>query len=195
VPPDTHRSTLTLDRIVDTALDLIDRAGLETLSMRKLGAALGVEAMALYHHIGSKERLLDAVAERLDGEIADTLETSGDWLSSLRQLARGCRAVARRHPTAVPLLAQCEAGAKTYLYVVNERLRAAGFEPVLAALILHVVDCYATGAALAEGVRAQGGTEGQGAADEIFETGLALVLDRLRSLPMQVSARARAGAD
>jgi AcrR family transcriptional regulator len=189
VSPGLPRSTLTRDRIVDTALDLIDQAGLDALSMRKLGAALGVEAMALYHHIGSKERLLGAVTERLDREIADSLETSGDWLASLRQLAHGCRAVARRHPTAVPLLGQCEAGAKTYLYIVKERLRAAGFEPVLAALILHVIDCYAMGAALAEGVRAQGGTEGPGAADEIFETGLALVLDRLRVLPTQVSAR------
>jgi TetR/AcrR family transcriptional regulator, tetracycline repressor protein len=189
VPPDQQRSTLTLERITDAALDLIDRAGLEGLSMRKLGAVLGVEAMALYHHIRSKERLLAAVAERLDGEIADTLGTPGDWLAGLRQMARGCRAVARQHPTAIPLLARREADAKTYLYVVNERLRAAGFDPVLAALILHVVDCYAIGAALAEGVRAQSGTETPGGADEMFETGLALVLDRLRALPTQVSAR------
>lgn len=189
MPPDPQRSTLTLERIVDAALDLIDRAGLDGLSMRKLGAALGVEAMALYHHVGSKERLLGAVAQRLDQEIADTLDTPGDWLGALRQMARGCRAVARRHPTAVPLLAQCEAGGKTYLYIVNERLRAAGFDPVLVTLILHVVDCYAIGAALVEGVRAQGRAETPGTADEIFETGLALVLDRLRALPTQVSGR------
>lgn len=189
MPPDPERSTLTLERIVDTALDLIDRAGLDALSMRKLGAALGVEAMALYHHIGSKERLLRAVAERLDREIADTLEKPGDWLAVLRQMARACRAAARRHPAAVPLLAQIEAGGKVYLYVVNERLRAAGVDPLLGALILHVVDCYAMGASLAESVRARGGTATAGAADEIFETGLALVLDRLRALPMQVAAR------
>lgn len=191
MPPDPQRSTLTLERIVEAALDLIDRAGLDGLSMRKLGAALGVEAMALYHHVGSKERLLAAVAERLDLEITDTLATSGDWLGALRQMARGCRAVARRHPAAIPLLAQCAAGGKTYLYVVSERLRAAGVDPVLVTLILHVVDCYAIGAALAEGVRAQGGTEMPGTADEIFETGLALVLDRLRALPTQVPARTR----
>lgn len=156
--------------------------------MRKLGAALGVEAMALYHHVHSKERLLTAIAERLDQEIADTLDAPGDWLAALRQMARACRTIARRHPAAVPLLTQREAGAKTYLYVVNERLRAVGFDPVLTALILHVVDCYAMGAALAEGVRAQGGMAAPGA-DEIFETGLALVLDRLRALPTQMSAR------
>jgi TetR/AcrR family transcriptional regulator, tetracycline repressor protein len=189
VPPDPQRSTLTLERIVDAALDLIDRAGLDGLSMRKLGAALGVEAMALYHHVGSKERLLRAVAERLDREIADTLEKPSDWPAALRQMARAYRAVARRHPTAVPLLAQSEAGAKVYFYVVKERLRDAGIDPVLGALILHVVDCYAIGAAVAEGVRAQGGVEAPGAADEIFETGLALVVDRLRALPMQVAAR------
>jgi TetR/AcrR family transcriptional regulator, tetracycline repressor protein len=189
VPPDQQRSTLTLERIVGAAFDLIDRGGLEGLSMRKLGTALGVEAMALYHHVRSKERLLAAVAERLDREIADTLDTSGDWLAALRQMARACRAVARQHPTAIALLAQREADAKIYLYVVNDRLHAAGFDPVLTALILHVVDCYAMGAALAESVRAQGGTEAPGAADEIFETGLALVIDRIRALPTQVSAR------
>lgn len=189
MPPDPPRSTLTLERIVDAALDLIDRAGLDGLSMRKLGAALGVEAMALYHHVGSKERLLRAVTERLYREIADTLEELSDWPAALRQMARACRAVARRHPTAVPLLAQSEAGAKVYFYIVKEHLRAAGVDPVLGALILHVVDCYAIGAALAEGVRAQGGAEAPGAADEIFETGLALVVDRLRALPMQVAAR------
>ena len=157
--------------------------------MRKLGAALGVEAMALYHHVSSKERLLGAVAGRLDREIADTLDTPGDWPAALRQMARGCRAVVRRHPTAGPLLARCEAVGKTYLYIVSERLRAAGFDPVLVTLMLHVVDCYAMGAALVEGVRAQSGTEMPGAADEIFETGLALVLDRLRALPTQVAGR------
>ena len=189
MPPDRQRSTLTLERIVDAALDLIDRAGLDALSMRKLGAALGVEAMALYHHFRGKEQLLGAVAERLDEEVADTLDTAGDWLAGLRQMARGCRIVARRHPTAVPLLAQREPGEKAYLYVVSERLHAAGVDPVLATLILHVVDCYAMGAALSESVRVQSGTVLPAAADEIFETGLALVLDRLRALPTQVSVR------
>ena len=189
MPPDQPRSTLTLERIVDATLDLINRAGLDGLSMRKLGASLGVEAMALYHHVRSKDRLLAAIAERLDREIAGRLEAPADWLAGLRQMARGCRAVARQHPAAIPLLAQREAGAKTYLYVVNQRLRAAGVDPVLAALILHVVDCYAMGAALAEGVRARGGSEAPSPADEIFETGLALVLDRLRVLPKQVSMR------
>jgi AcrR family transcriptional regulator len=157
--------------------------------MRKLGAALGVEAMALYHHVDSKERLLAAIAERLDRQIADALDTPDDWLATLRQMARACRAVAGEHPNAILLLAQRDAGKKIYLYVVSERLSSAGFELVLTALILHVVDCYAMGAALAEGVRAQGGTEAPRAADEIFETGLALVLDRLRALPTQVSGR------
>src|SRR5215469_8858987 len=78
VKREPSRSTLTRDRIVDAALDVIDRAGLDGLSMRKLGAALGVEAMALYHHVGSKERLLEAVVERLMSEL-DPGE-SADWL-------------------------------------------------------------------------------------------------------------------
>ena len=90
------RSTLTRDRIVDAALDVIDRAGLDGLSMRKLGAELGVEAMALYHHVGSKERLLEAVVERLMSELDTDPGESADWLGVLRNMARAYRALARR---------------------------------------------------------------------------------------------------
>jgi AcrR family transcriptional regulator len=186
---DASRSTLTRECIVDVALDLVDRAGLEGLSMRKLGAALRVEAMALYHHFGSKERLLEAVVERLMAELGTASDEGADWLGVLRSMAHAYRALARRHPRAFTLLIRSDPLVKTHLDAVRATLSAAGFDPVLSALILHVVDCYATGAALAEAIRAAGGTEPASAADEIFETGLALVLDRLRALPRQVSAR------
>src|SRR3954453_13520802 len=63
------RAPLTRDRILRAALVLIDRDGLDALTMRALGAALGVEGMALYRHVGSKERLLDGIAELLVSEL------------------------------------------------------------------------------------------------------------------------------
>jgi len=157
--------------------------------MRKLGTALGVEAMALYHHFGSKERLLEAVAERLIDDMGIDAQEGADWLGGLRDATRAYRALARRHPYAFTLLTRPGPAAKAYLEAVRPTLAAAGFDPVLSALILHVADCYATGAALAEAVRAAGGIESPAGADDIFETGLALVLDRLRALSTQVSGR------
>ena len=77
--PAARRAKLSRDRLAAAALALIDRDGLEACSTRKLGAALGVEAMAIYHHFPSKERLLDAVAERLLAEMA-LPPPDGDWI-------------------------------------------------------------------------------------------------------------------
>lgn len=60
---------LTRERIVRTALGLVDRDGPKALSMRRLGAALGVDPMAVYHHLPNKEALLDAIVEAVMGEI------------------------------------------------------------------------------------------------------------------------------
>jgi len=51
------------EQIVKTALDLVDRAGLKALSMRRLGAELGVDPMAIYYHVPNKQALLDAIVE------------------------------------------------------------------------------------------------------------------------------------
>ncbi len=60
---------LTRERIVGAALDIVDRGGLSALSMRRLGAALGVDPMAVYYYVPNKEALLDAVVEAVMSEI------------------------------------------------------------------------------------------------------------------------------
>ena len=67
----TERAPLNRALIAETALSLIDERGLDQLSMRKLGAELGVEAMSLYNHVDNKDDLLDAVADRLYEHILD----------------------------------------------------------------------------------------------------------------------------
>ncbi len=67
----TERAPLNRALIAETALSLIDERGLDQLSMRKLGAELGVEAMSLYNHVDNKDDLLDAVADRLYERILD----------------------------------------------------------------------------------------------------------------------------
>jgi len=108
---------LSRERVLASALDVVDRDGLAGLSMRKLGAELGVEAMALYRYAPSKEALLDGLVEEFSREVERDVERSPqpaqavtdpptpDWLSRLRHIALSTYGVALRHPHVVPLLA------------------------------------------------------------------------------------------
>ena len=102
-PTPARRAPLSRERIARAALELIDEEGLENCSMRRLGARLGVEAMALYHHFPSKGDLLDGVVDCLVEEIE--LPDSGTPLLRLRACIRSYRACAIRHPPAFVLLA------------------------------------------------------------------------------------------
>ena len=57
------RAPLTRELVLQTALGLADQGGLESLSMRKLGQELGVEAMAIYYHFANKDELLDGIVD------------------------------------------------------------------------------------------------------------------------------------
>lgn len=107
--PPSARVPLSRDRIVEAALTYIDANGLPGLTMRRLGVELGVEAMALYRYVPSKEDLLDAVVEHLVAGIrADevVLDAPRDgWQDFLQRLAHGVRRMALAHPKAFPLVA------------------------------------------------------------------------------------------
>ena len=53
-----QREKLSRDRIIDTALQIMDDEGLDAVSMRRVGRELGVEAMSLYHHVRDKDALI-----------------------------------------------------------------------------------------------------------------------------------------
>src|SRR5205085_2589537 len=78
------RLPLSRDRILRTALDLADESGIEALTMRKLGQALGFEAMSLYNHVTNKDDVLDGI---LDLVLAETEPPSpaGDWDAAVRR--------------------------------------------------------------------------------------------------------------
>jgi AcrR family transcriptional regulator len=63
------KEQLSRERIVATALAIVDEHGLDALSMRRLGAELGVDPMAVYYYVPNKEALLDAVVEAVMAEI------------------------------------------------------------------------------------------------------------------------------
>lgn len=108
-PPPSARVPLSRARIVSAALDFIDANGLPGLTMRRLGQQLGVEAMALYRYVPSKEELLDAVVEQLVADVRKddvVLDAPRDgWQDFLQRLAHGVRRVALAHPKAFPLVA------------------------------------------------------------------------------------------
>jgi AcrR family transcriptional regulator len=94
---------ITRDVVLAAALELIDRDGVEGLSMRRLARVLGRDPMILYRHAPNKAALLDGVAETVLAQLkVDPADP--DWAAQLRAVAHGYRALALAHPRVVPLL-------------------------------------------------------------------------------------------
>jgi AcrR family transcriptional regulator len=148
-----RRKPLSRERIVKAALRMIDKDGLDGLSMRRLGQALGVEAMALYHHFASKGALLDAVLEELVTESKLPPRGSMPPIERLRQFARGHRQMALRHPNAFILIPSrrfnTERSFAQYEEVL-EAFRDLGFDAALSARYFRSVGYFVSGAGLAD---------------------------------------------
>src|SRR5687767_2380809 len=99
-----RKQPLSRDGILDAAVDLLDRHGMEGLSMRRLGSALGVEAMSLYNHIPSKSALLDGIHERILMSL-DPPAHARSWQSFVRHQAHALHRALLAHPNAIPLFA------------------------------------------------------------------------------------------
>jgi TetR/AcrR family transcriptional regulator, tetracycline repressor protein len=154
VPTQPRRRTLTRDRVVDAALALVDREGIDALSMRRLGRALGVEGMALYTHVRDKADLLDAVAERIVGELDVEFDRSFPWQDRIRRAALAWAGLQARHPRAFPLVYRSGYPGNPVQLLTEEvldALRAGGFEPRAAALAYQTVVILIDSALLAGG--------------------------------------------
>ncbi len=103
------RPLLSREGILEMAIDFIDRHGLSNLTMRRLGAACGVEAMALYRYVHGRGDLLTGVVDHIiDRLYADQLAArrqEDGWQDYLLRLAHGVRAIALDHPEVFPLVA------------------------------------------------------------------------------------------
>ena len=146
------RIPLTRERVLHAAVALADASGSETLSMRKLGDALGVEAMSLYNHVANKEDLLDGMIDVVFAEI-DLPTGWADWRAAMRQRAISARRVLSRHGWAIGLMeSRSSPGRATLRHhdAVIGCLRDAGFSIELAAHAFSVLDSYIYGFALQE---------------------------------------------
>lgn len=94
---------LSRERALSAALELADKDGIASLSMRKLALELGVEAMSLYHHVANKDDILGGMVDLVFAEIE--LPAKGDdWKPAMRDRARSARAAMRRHPWAISIM-------------------------------------------------------------------------------------------
>src|SRR5436305_14136804 len=87
-----RRPPLTRGRVVATAVELADRDGIESISMRRLAPELDVEPMSLYTHVRNKGDLLDGMVDAVIAEIPINIDGT-DWKVSLRRMALAARGV------------------------------------------------------------------------------------------------------
>ncbi|MFJ1766716.1 TetR/AcrR family transcriptional regulator C-terminal domain-containing protein [Amycolatopsis sp. NPDC088138] len=117
--------SLNRGKVLDAALRLADEQGLAALSMRKVAAAVGVEAMSLYNHVANKGDLLDGLTARVFEEVT-VPDPSLPWESRVRSLAEGLYASFARHPVVVRALAAQDANPRSAgaLRVIDALLHA-----------------------------------------------------------------------
>ncbi|WP_326957212.1 TetR/AcrR family transcriptional regulator [Amycolatopsis sp. NBC_01286] len=117
--------SLNRGKVLDAALRLADEQGLAALSMRKVAAAVGVEAMSLYNHVSNKGDLLDGLTARVFEEV-DVPDPALPWESRVRLLADGLYASFARHPVVVRALAAQDANPRSAgaLRVIDALLHA-----------------------------------------------------------------------
>ena len=148
----TPRTPLSRERVVRAAIAFADEKGIESLTMRKLGEAVGVEAMSLYNHVANKSDLLDGMIDVVFSEIGLPSDED-DWKTAMRRRAISVRTVLSRHRWAVGLTeSRSSPGSATLRHhdAVIGCLRGAGFSVELTAHAFSALDSYIYGFALQE---------------------------------------------
>ena len=146
------RPPLTRERVLRAALTLADEIGIESLSMRRLGEALGVEAMSLYKHVAPKDDILDGIVDLVAGEI-ELPAVGGDWKRAMRRRAISAHEVLMRHPWATMLIvSRANVGPAMLRYVDRTIgcLREAGFTYPMADHAWNAIDNHVYGFTLSK---------------------------------------------
>jgi AcrR family transcriptional regulator len=145
------RPPLTRDRIVAAALGLADQAGLDAVTMRAVGAELGVEAMSLYKHVRDKSALLDGLVELVLDEV--DLPTTGAWPEQVRAFGHELRQAGLRHPNVFTLVVTRRIGSVAALRPLDAvigALREGGFDDAAAVRAFWFQLAFVTGAVLGQ---------------------------------------------
>jgi AcrR family transcriptional regulator len=146
------RLPLSRDRILRAALELVDEGGIEALTMRRLGQALGFEAMSLYNHVANKDDLIDGILDLVLDE-GDPPAAAGEWDAAVRESAISVHGALRRHPWAPGVLmapGRLRPARLRYMDSLLGRLREAGFPAETTYHAYHVLDGHIFGFSLWE---------------------------------------------
>jgi AcrR family transcriptional regulator len=154
-PPNTDRDvrpTLSEARVLDAAMRLADRIGIEKLTIRRLADELGVTPMAIYRYVPSKEAIVDGMVEAVFTEI-DLPPVEDDWKTAMRRRCVSLHEVLLRHPWAPPLMESRPSPGPALLHhhdAVLGCLRRGGLPLAWAAHAYAVLDSYVYGYAMQE---------------------------------------------
>jgi AcrR family transcriptional regulator len=143
----TRREPLSRARILGAALAIVDAEGLSAISMRRVGEALGVEAMSLYNHVPNKAAILDGVFEIILAELPPARQHP-TWKEALRERALALAGVLRAHPNALPLFANRPAvtpAAFEHMESALQTLQDAGMSPEHALAAFQILVAFVVG--------------------------------------------------
>jgi len=138
--------------VLSAAIGLADESGIESLSMRKLGQALGVEAMSLYNHVASKEEILNGIVDLVLDEF-ELPSPGADWKAALRRTAVSAYEVLVRHPWAASLVLSSTGVSQArlrYMESILGTLRRAGFSAAMTDHGYHALESHIMGFTLWE---------------------------------------------
>lgn len=176
------------DDVVGRALGVLDAYGLADLTMRRLGAELGVQPSALYHHFANKQTLLAAVADEILARGARTPE-AGPWDERVISVCTALRDAMLAYRDGAELVATVHAfglGATAPYDALLGALRDGGLEPGLARIAARTLLHFVFGHVSDEQTHLQAGSAGAIAddprEDSDFHLGLAIVVDGIRAL-------------
>lgn len=183
------RRPLNRQRVIDAALELADRYGIDALTMRRLAGDLGVDPMAIYNHVDGKDALLDALTARLWSEV-QIPDDAGRWDDQLREMARAIRGMFQRHPRTASLALTRTAFPLPTVASFHRALailHARGFNDDIAAAVVRSLISYASGYGLGEltclaAPGRQSGETSADATDLLLALGRALPADTPREL-------------
>jgi AcrR family transcriptional regulator len=149
-PSPRPRTPLSRERVLQAAIRLADEGGIESLTMRRLAAELGVEAMSLYNHVANKGDLVDGIVDLVVAEI-ELPSATAEWDLAIRAYAISAHEAFVRHPWACSLVMSltsnraARAPRLRYMEWLLGRLRESGFSSDLAYHAYHTLDSHILG--------------------------------------------------
>jgi len=158
-----RRRVLTLDEIVEAALAILDREGLDAVSMRRLAEHLGVGTMTLYHYVADKDELAEHVSERVMAEVVIPGEVPTHWREALSEIAVRTRDTFLRHPWIFDAFGRQRVATPSVLRHAEQTAAAVeglDVDAATASAIAGAVDDFVIGHAMREVARRRLSSEG-----------------------------------